>query len=104
MSEAAPATHFNLFLLRNFLEVLLKQIIDDQDANPTKKSLDLEGAINLSLSNRVDLHADDRRVLVEFKKNHLENLNLGAHGTLIPNSMRLFAARDCVDQFVKRNV
>lgn len=92
------------FLLRNFLEVLLKQIIDDQGANPAKKSLDLEGSINLCLSKAVDLHADDTRILVEFKKSHLDNLNLGAHGTLIPNSLRLFAARDCVDQFVKRNV
>lgn len=92
------------FLLRNFLEVLLKQIIEDQSANATKKSLDLEGSINLCLSNKIDLHSDDTKILVEFKKNHLDNLNLGAHGTLIPNSMRLFAARDCIDQFVKRNV
>lgn len=100
--NAYPAS--GTFLLRNFLEVLLKQIIDDQDANPAKKSLDLEGSINLCLSNKVDLHSDDTRILVEFKKNHLDNLNLGAHGTLIPNSLRLFAARDCIDQFVKRNV
>jgi hypothetical protein len=92
------------FLLRNFLEVLLKQIIEDQKANPAQKSLDLEGSINLCLSNKVSLHSDDTKILVEFKKNHLDNLNLGAHGTLIPNSLRLFAARDCVDQFVKRNV
>jgi hypothetical protein len=99
---AYPAS--GTFLLRNFLEVLLKQIIDDQDANAAKKSLDLEGSINLCLSNKVDLHADDTKILVEFKKSHLDNLNLGSHGTLIPNSMRLFAARDCVNQFVKRNV
>jgi hypothetical protein len=84
--------------------VLLKQIIDDQGANPAKKSLDLEGSINLCLSKSVNLHADDKKILVEFKKSHLDNLNLGAHGTLIPNSLRLFAARDCVDQLVKRNV
>jgi hypothetical protein len=99
---AYPAS--GTFLLRNFLEVLLKQIIEDQGANSAKKSLDLEGSINLCLSNKVELHSDDTKILVEFKKNHLDNLNLGAHGTLIPNSLRLFAARDCVDQFVKRNV
>ena len=99
---AYPAS--GTFLLRNFLEVLLKQIIEDQGANPAKKSLDLEGAINLCQSKQVDLHADDKKVLGEFKKSHLDNVNLGAHGTLIPNHLRLFAARDCVDQFVKRNV
>ena len=99
---AYPAS--GTFLLRNFLEVLLKQIIEDQGANPAKKAHDLEGAINLCLSNKIDLHSDDKKVLVEFKKNHLDNINLGAHGTLIPNHLRLFAARDCVDQLVKRNV
>lgn len=99
---AYPAS--GTFLFRNFLEVLLKQIIDDQSANPAKKSLDLESSINLCLSNKVNLHNDDKKILVEFKKNHLDNINLGAHGTLIPNYLRLFAARDCVDQFVKRNV
>ena len=30
--------------------------------------------------------------------------NLGAHGNVIPNHTRLASARDCIDQFVKRNV
>ena len=92
------------FVLRNFIEVLLKQIIDDQSANPAKRSLDLEGSINLCLSKAVDLHPDDKRILSEFKRSHLDYVNLGAHGTVIPNHLRLFAARDCIDQFVRRNV
>ncbi|MEA3049094.1 MAG: hypothetical protein QOG84_930 [Sphingomonadales bacterium] len=92
------------FLLRNFLEVILKHIIDAAGANPQKKSLSLEGALNLCTSNAVSLHADDKKILGEFRKSHLDNINLGAHGTLIPNHLRLFAARDCIDQFVKRNV
>lgn len=92
------------FLLRNFLEVILKQIIETQNGNPEKKAHSLESAINLCISNSIDLHQDDKKILVEFKKSHLDNINLGSHGTLIPNHLRLFAARDCIDQFVKRNV
>src|SRR5690606_36981252 len=91
-------------LLRNLLEVILKQIIETQNGNPEKKAHSLESAINLCISNAIDLHQDDKKILVEFKKSHLDNINLGSHGTLIPNHLRLFAARDCIDQFVKRNV
>lgn len=91
-------------LLRSLLEAILKTIVDDQGANPQKKQLDLEGAINLCLGIGVKLNPDDKRVLKEFKNHHLDYVNLGTHATVIPNALRLKAARDCVDQFVMRNV
>lgn len=92
------------FLLRNIIESLLKHIIDDQKANPASKTLDLEGAINLCTSAAVTLGNEEKKVLNEFKKAHLSYLNLGAHGNVIPNAMRALAARDAIDQFVKKNI
>jgi hypothetical protein len=92
------------FLLRNIVEALLKEIIDKQKANTSGRTLDLEGAINLCLSNHVQLPTNDKKILKEFLKDHIAYLNLGAHGVLIPNADRLAAARDTIDQFVKRHV
>jgi hypothetical protein len=92
------------FLLRNVVEAVLKQIIDQQKANPASTTLDLEKSINLCMSNGVALPAEDKKVLKEFSKHHVSYLNLGAHGNVIPNPDRLFGARDCIDQFVKKHV
>lgn len=92
------------FLLRNIVESIAKQIIHDQKANPASKPLDLEASINICLSNSVSLPREDKKVLKEFQKSHVTYLNLGAHGNVIPNVDRLISARDCIDQFVKRNV
>jgi hypothetical protein len=72
--------------------------------NATTKSLDLEGCLNLFMSKTDTVHTDDRKVLIEFKNSHLNYLNLGAHGNVIPNYDKLATARDCIDQFIKRNV
>lgn len=92
------------FLLRNLIESILKHIIDDQKADPSNKSHSLESALNLCLANGDTLSKDDKNILAEFKKHHLDYVNMGAHGNVIPNKLRLFSARDCVDQFVKRNI
>lgn len=93
------------FLLRNIIEVILKEIIHDQDANRELKSLDLESALNLCLSREIRLHPDDKKIVKQIKqRNHLDYLNLGAHGTIVPNVEMVKIIRDNVDQFVKRNV
>lgn len=92
------------FLLRNIVEAILKHIIDLQKANQASRSLDLENSINLCISAGVSLGVNDKKTLKEFKENHLNYLNLGVHGNLIPNADRLIAARDCIDVFVKKNV
>lgn len=91
-------------LLRSIIESMLKSIIHDQGANAQNKLLSLETALDICLSNHVQLTVDDKKILKEFKKSHLDYVNLGAHGTTIPNPMRLMAARDCIDQFVMRNI
>jgi hypothetical protein len=92
------------FLLRNIVESVLKHIIDDQKANKTGSSLDLEGSLNLCKSNQVNLPVNDKKILTQFKQDHLSYLNLGAHGNIIPNPDRVAAARDCIDQFIKKHV
>jgi uncharacterized membrane protein YgcG len=92
------------FLLRNIVESILKHIIDDQGCNKSGKSHDLESALNHIASNAITLPSGDKKVLAEFKKDHLAYLNLGAHGNVIPNETRLAAARDSIDQFVKKYV
>jgi hypothetical protein len=92
------------FLLRNIVEALLKQIIDQQKANPASNMLDLEKSINLCMSDKVALSAEDKKILKEFSKNYVSYLNLGAHGNVIPNVDRLMGARDCIDQFVRKNI
>jgi hypothetical protein len=92
------------FLLRNIVESILKHIIDDQAANKTGGKLDLEGSLNLCISQHVKLPHADKSILSEFKKDHLNYLNLGAHGNVIPNDTRVLAARDTIDQFVKKHV
>ena len=90
------------FLLRNIVEAILKHIIEDQKANKTGAKLDLEGCLNLCASAAVSLPATDKKVLGEFKKDHLLFLNLGTHGNIIPNEARVLQARDTIDQFVKK--
>jgi hypothetical protein len=92
------------FLLRNIVEAILKHIIDDQKANKLGTTLDLEGCLNLCATNLVSLTATDKKILSEFKKDHLAFLNLGAHGNLIPNETRVLQARDTIDQFIKKHV
>jgi hypothetical protein len=100
--KAFPAA--GTFLLRNVVEAVLKNIIYDQKANPASNYLDLEGSLNLCVSAKVTLPAEDRKVLKEFHKSHLAYLNLGAHGNVVPNYDRMVSARDCIDLFIKRNV
>lgn len=91
-------------LLRSILEAILKSIVLDQGANPQGKLLSLEIAIDICLSNTVQLSHDDKRILKEFKRSHLDYVNMGTHASVVPNSLRLAAARDCVDQFVMRSI
>lgn len=92
------------FLLRNIVEAMLKHIIDDQKANKSGKTLDLEGSLNLCATQAVNLPVTDKKILSEFRKDHLSFLNLGAHGNLIPSETRVLQARDTIDQFVKKHV
>jgi hypothetical protein len=92
------------FLLRNIVETVLKHIIDEQGANKAGQKLDLETSLNLCIGNNVKLSHADNSILSEFKKDHLVYLNLGAHGNVIPNDTRVLAARDTIDQFIKRHV
>jgi hypothetical protein len=92
------------FLLRNIIEAILKHIIDEQKANPSGNSLTLATGLDICQGKIVKLPVDDKKVLKEFKKEHLNYLNQGAHGNVIPNPTRLYSARDCIDQFVKRHV
>jgi hypothetical protein len=91
-------------LLRAIVESILKHIIHDQNANPVNKLLSLELALDISLGKAVQLDADDKKIIKEFKKSHLDYVNLGSHATSVPNHLRLMSARDCVDQFIKRNI
>lgn len=91
-------------LLRCIVETILKSIIHDQGANSDNKLLSLETALDSCLSKRVVLSPDDKRILKEFKRSHVDYVNLGTHGTVVPNPSRLEAARDCIDQFVMRNI
>jgi hypothetical protein len=84
------------FLLRNVVEAILKHIIDGQKAHTGGGNLDLEGSINLCVSNNVKLSKEDKKVLSQFKKDYLDYLNLGAHGNVIPNITSLNAARDSI--------
>lgn len=92
------------FLLRNIVESVLKHIIDDQKANKAGNSLDLEASLNLCGSNHVSMPVNDKKILKQFRQDHLSYLNLGAHGNVIPNPDRIAAARDCIDQFIKKYV
>jgi len=101
-SENFPAS--GTALLRSIIETILKSIIHDQGANQSNNLLSLETALDICLGNKVHLGKDDKKILKEFKKSHLDYVNLGAHGTIIPNHLRLMAAQDCIDQFVMRNI
>lgn len=91
-------------LLRSTIESLLKHIIDIQKANTDNKRLSLEAALDLCLSDKIKLPKEDKDVLKAFKKEHLDYVNLGVHGNVIPNRARTLTARDAIDQFIKRNI
>jgi hypothetical protein len=92
------------FLLRNLLEAILKHIIDENDANKSQQLLSLEKSLDICIGKSALLPPDDIKILKEFKSHHLNYVNLGSHATVIPNSDRLFAARDAIDQFIMRNM
>lgn len=109
MKEAADINAKKLpasatFLIRNLLEAILKHIIDQSGANPTKASLGLEQAISICKGKNVPLGMDDKKVLKEFENQHLDYVNLGAHGNLVPHPDRVFQIRNTLDQFIKKNV
>lgn len=89
------------FLMRNFIEAILTEILSKQKTIPANSSL--ESLLNLAQQQDVTvIDQTNKKVLSEFKKNHLNYLNLGAHANIIPNADRLFSARDCIDLFVKK--
>lgn len=92
------------FLLRNLLEALLKHLIDQSGANPTRRSLSLADALTICRGKTVPLSIDEKKVLKEFEQNHLNYVNLGAHGNLVPNISRVFQIRDSLDQFIRKNI
>lgn len=92
------------FLLRNLLEALLKHLIDQSNANPSKAPLSLEGAILLCKGKNVPLSMDDKKILKDFEQHHLNYVNLGAHGNLVPHMDRVFQIRDGLDQFIRKNI
>lgn len=92
------------FLIRNLLEAILKHIIDQCGANSKGSSLSLEGCLSLCSGNTVPLTVEDKKILKDFQKNHLDYLNLGAHGNIVPHPTRVFQIRDLLDQFVKSQV
>jgi hypothetical protein len=91
-------------LLRSLIEALLKHKIDESKANEEGKRLSLETALDLCLSAKVKLSVDDKKILKEFKKDHLDYVNMGVHGNVIPNRDRTLHARDSLDQFVKKHI
>ena len=92
------------FLLRNLIEALLKHLIYEKNANKSGNNIGLETALQIAASPALGLSSADKQILSEFRKSHLDYVNLGAHGNIIPNPLRLFSARDCIDQFVKRHI
>lgn len=92
------------FLLRNLLEALLKHLIDQSGANASNKSLSLGDALIICRGKLVPLSADEKKVLKEFEQSHLNYVNLGAHGNLVPNANRVFQIRDAIDQFIRKNI
>lgn len=90
-------------LLRGIIELLVKLIVEEKGLNPQNKLLDIEGALNLALSSG-GLPPDDLKVLKEFRKHHMDYVNLSTHATVSPNHNRLIMMRDCIDGFIKRNV
>jgi hypothetical protein len=109
MKEAATLNCSNFpgagtALLRSIIEAIVKRIIEEQKANPNNKLLSVELAISICLSNTVTLSKDDKKILKDFSAHHLDHVNMSTHATVKPNYLRLAAARDCVDDFVRRNV
>ncbi len=88
------------------MEVLLKDVIHQAAVGRgTAKKQGLEETINACMALQKNaISAEDRKILGEFKKNHLNYLNLGTHGNLKPNADRLRDVRDCLVQFIKRNI
>lgn len=92
------------FLLRNLLEALLKHLIEQSGANPSKSALSLEKALTICKGAVVPLGLDDKKVLKDFEHHHLDYVNLGAHGNLVPHPDRVLQIRDGLDQFVRKNI
>lgn len=92
------------FLIRNLLEALLKHLIEQSGANPAKKSLSLEEALTLCRGKTVFLSAEDKKILKEFEHQHLNYVNLSAHGNVVPSPERVFQIRDSLDQFIRKNI
>lgn len=109
MKEASQINANNLpasatALLRSLLESILKHLIDENGKNKEGKQISLESAIDMALNGQLGLGHDDRKILKDFKSNHLNYVNLGVHANLVPSPSRVFDVRNSVDQFVRRNL
>lgn len=91
-------------LLRCIVEAVLKHIIDTNNANPTGKTMTLGPAVDTCLGPNVTLSKGDARILSEFKNQHMNYLNLGAHGNQVADFSRLMSVRNCVDQFIRAHI
>lgn len=101
-AKALPASA--TFLIRNLLEALLKHLIEQSNANSSKASLNLENSLNICKGKNVPLGPDDVKVLKDFERSHLDYVNLGAHGNLVPHPDRVFQIRDSLDEFIRKNI
>lgn len=90
------------FLLRNIVEAILKELIVKNDANGENNNISLESALGLCMGQKINIPKEDKKILGEFRTHHLNYLNLGAHGNIVPNENKLRMARDCIALFVRK--
>jgi hypothetical protein len=101
-AQRLPAS--GMFLMRNIMEAILKNIIERDGANQDKRSITLESALTICQSSSVQLTSEDKKILKSFMRDHLDVLNLGAHASIIPDYLRLISIRNAIDNFVRRHV
>lgn len=90
-------------LLRVILEAITKNLVQKFGIDPEFKVDSLETAVTALVGARGGVSTADKAVLKDFRKHHLDHLNLSLHANKRPDYVRLQSANHSIVEFIRRN-
>jgi hypothetical protein len=78
-------------------------MIEEKGLDKEKKHTSLEAAIMCLTGTKGCMTSTDTQILSDFRKHHLDHLNLSVHGHKRPDYLRLNSALAAIEDFVRRH-
>lgn len=89
-------------LFRTILEAITKRIVDNHSLDPRGKVNSLEDALTCIIGASAPLTGTEKKLLGDFRRHHLDYLNLTLHANRRPDFSRLESAVGSVIEFVRK--